>query len=300
MPCYYPISGYRSRHVNPNGKRPLVFKLSEALNSDVIEVPCGRCIGCRLEKSRQWAVRIMHEASLHDENSFLTLTYDDDHVPSDFSLDVRDYQLFMKRLRKSIYPKKVRFFHCGEYGEKFGRPHYHAILFGHNFHDRKHFKNSTSDGSPLFSSEELDNLWDQGHCLIGEVTFESAAYVARYVTKKVTGDRAEDHYQGRTPEYVTMSRRPGIGRGWLEKYSGDVYPSDEVVVRGNVCKPPRFYDKYLQDTNPELYESIIERRTQQAKKSKEHPDSSYYRLDVRNQVKEKNSKFFKRDVDGES
>lgn len=190
----------------------------------------------------------MHEASLYADNSFLTLTYSDSNLPSGNTLVKSDFQDFMKRLRKSIAPKLVRYYHCGEYGKKFHRPHYHALLFNHDFKDKKIF--STRGGNSVYTSADLSSLWPQGFSVIGEVTFESAAYVARYVMKKVNGPRSAEHYGSRTPEYTTMSRRPGIGAGWYQKFKADVYPHDRVIVRGHATRPPRFYDNLFQREDP--------------------------------------------------
>lgn len=216
-----------------------------------LTLPCGQCVGCRLERSRQWAIRCVHEASMHEYNSFVTLTYNDENVPHDFSLKYRDFQLFMKRLRKQM--PGVRFYMCGEYGEDFGRPHFHACLFGAFFPDRRLY--SEREGIRLYTSASLDKLWPSGFASVGDVTFESAAYIARYVMKKITGSRAESHYErvdGYTgeiyaiePEFNRMSLKPGIGAKWLEKYEKDVYPHDYVIVRGVKMKPPRYYDKRL-------------------------------------------------------
>lgn len=205
----------------------------------------------------------MHEAALYEKNCFLTLTYDDRHLPPNGSLVKSDFQNFMKRLRKE-YGTGIRYYHCGEYGETFARPHYHALLFNHDFPDKRVY--STRNGNTLFSSEKLSDLWKNGHALIGEVTFESAAYVARYVMKKVTGVKAVEHYGGRVPEYTTMSRGSkklgtgGIGRGWYDKYKSDVYPHDRVVVRGVPTRPPRFYDSLLGREDRALAEFLKLRR----------------------------------------
>lgn len=199
----------------------------------------------------------MHEAEMHDENCFITLTFDQVNLEkrsNPLSLDVSEYQRFMKRLRKR-FGKNIRFFHCGEYGDQNKRPHYHAIIFGMDFKDKKLWTNR--DGNKLYTSEALQELWPYGFSTIGEVTFQSAAYVARYIMKKWKGEGAEDHYtrwcpltgEGTTvePEYCTMSRMPGIGKTWLEKYKADVYPHDYVVINNHKVKPPRYYDSLLSE-----------------------------------------------------
>lgn len=194
---------------------------------------------------------------MHEESCFITLTMDDKYLASrenPFSLDRSEFQRFMKRLRKR-YGKKIRYFHCGEYGEKNNRPHYHAIIFGMDFEDKELFQ--VRDEIKLYTSEILAELWPYGFVTLGQVTFESAAYVARYVTKKVTGEKAEKHYIRWDPltgegtpieqEYATMSRKPGIGKSWLDKYKTDVYPHDYVVINKHKIRPPRFYDNQLSE-----------------------------------------------------
>jgi len=194
----------------------------------------------------------MHEAHMYDDSSFVTLTYDDKHVPPDGGLRYRDFQLFMKRLRKRFGP--TRFFMCGEYGEQFSRPHFHAALFGLRFPDLSPYKRLPS-GSKLYTSEVLSRLWGSGFCSVGDVTFESAAYIARYVLKKVGSDVERlgivDYSTGsvsvRRPEFCQASRRPGLGYPFLAKYHLDIYPRDEVVVRGMKMKPPRYYDGKVEE-----------------------------------------------------
>lgn len=255
-------------------------------------LPCGQCVGCRLSYSRQWAVRCVHEAQMHDNNSFITLTYSPDELmkrDNPWSLDVRDFQLFMKRLRKR-YGKKVRFFHCGEYGDKNARPHYHALLFGHDFEDKKLWQ--VRDDVRLFISDELNELWPYGFSTIGDVSFQSAAYCARYVMKKITGDKADDHYtwidpttgevRPRSPEYCTMSRNKGLGHDWLMKYKSDVYPNDYVVVNGHEVKPPRYYDSLLSE---EELATIKDKRAQEAGDPLVDYDDRMDRLWIKEQVK---------------
>lgn len=155
----------------------------------------------------------------------------------------------MKRLRKKFSDIDVRFFHCGEYGEQNSRPHYHACLFNFDFSDKVLWK--VVNGQHLYNSETLHQLWPFGYCVIGDVTFESAAYVARYITKKVHGDGAQDHYAGRRPEYVTMSRRPGIGKAWFDQFKGDCYPHDFIVINGKKIGLPKYYDSLLEDSELE-------------------------------------------------
>lgn len=248
MACFNPLQGWRSRTVNPSGKRSIVFNRNAGYEDLPVEVPCGQCVGCRLERSRQWAIRCVHEASLYDDNCFLTLTYDDKHLPGDGSLDKDAFPKFMKRLRKK-YPRSkdnnIRYFMCGEYGEKFARPHYHACIFNFDFPDKTLW--SVRNGIRLYTSEILSGsekvraLWPFGYCVIGDVTFDSAAYVARYIMKKITGESASDHYGGLEPEFCTMSRRPGIGKGWYEKYQSDLFPHDKTIIKGKEVNVPKFY-----------------------------------------------------------
>ncbi len=299
MVCYYPLKGYRSRTLTKNGKRSIVFNRNHGFTDLPVKVPCGQCTGCRLERSRQWAIRCTHEASLHENNCFITLTYDDEHLPYNGSLDVTHFQKFMKRLRKKYAPKTIRFYHCGEYGSQFGRPHYHACLFGHDFEDKYLWKES--NGVPLYRSSQLENLWTFGHSSVGTVTFESAAYVARYIMKKVTGDDAQDHYQhldengefhDRLPEYTTMSRRPGIGKDWFEKFSKDVYPEDFIVLNNKKMRPPKYYDGLYEVKEPNEYQSIKRRR--KLATSEHSENNTPERLRVREKVQEAKLKTLKR------
>jgi len=276
MACYSPIDAYRSKAGRDptTGKWPIVFRLSEGYSDFPLKIPCGQCIGCRLERSRQWATRCVHEAELWPSNCFITLTYAPEFLPRGInpdtgeidagapSLNKRDVVLFLKRLRKK-FGDGIRFFQCGEYGDKGGRPHHHMILFNFDFPDREFF--SANRGYPLFTSKILSELWPFGLCSVADVTFESAAYVARYVTKKITGVLAHDHYNGRLPEYITMSRRPGIARYWIDQFASDVYNQDECKVRiGVKTRPPRYYDNIYDLTNPVRMGIIRRRRVKKA------------------------------------
>lgn len=308
MPCFYPRQaldlGYK-----PNGKRNILWSVPDNFKQTSfkfkwIPLPCGNCIGCRLERSRQWAVRCMHEASLYGDgrkNCFITLTFNDDAMrellPYGASLDVKPFQDFMMRLRKDFTPYcpfavgdsrraewlreyRIRYFHCGEYGEQFGRPHYHACLFNHNFDDQELWK--VNNGVKLYTSKTLSKLWgtygqSYGHVSIGEVNFNSAAYVARYIMKKVNGEKAEEHYArwvldndgeqcvildrfDLRPEYVTMSRRPGIAKSWFDQYKSDIYPHDFAIVNDRKVRPPRYYDSLYEIIHPEEFQILKQRR----------------------------------------
>lgn len=272
MPCFHPLTAYQSSDGS--------ISFTERKGGDVVRslsLPCGQCVGCRLERSRQWAMRCMHEASLYSRNCFITLTYNNEHLPSDKSLQYPDFQKFMKRLRKRFngvdrsanpdskdqYP--IRFYMCGEYGETFGRPHYHACLFNFDFPDKTLYRRSPS-GSLIYRSKALEELWPFGFSSIGEVNFNSAAYVARYIMKKVTGHRSEEYYRSvdpdtgeiinRVPEFNKMSLKPGIGADWLARYKTDVYPHDYVIVNGKKVKPPRYYDNKYSAEFPDIWEDI--------------------------------------------
>ncbi|WNK13330.1 MAG: replication initiator protein [Microvirus sp.] len=237
MPCYKPIKGYRTTD-------GVVF--AQLARYDIvgdIKLPCGQCIGCRLDRAREWSVRCMHEAKMHQANSFITLTYSEENLPANMSLDYRHFQNFMKRLRKKAGP--VRFFMCGEYGETNLRPHYHAIIFGYQFPDLIPWGKSPS-GNPLYRSPILETLWTAGNTLIGQVTRQSAGYVARYCLKKVTGDLADGHYQGREPEFARMSLKPGIGASFFHRYTSDILPNDYVVSDGWKIPVPKYYERLYQ------------------------------------------------------
>lgn len=226
----------------------------------------------------------MHEASLYESNCFVTLTYADEHLPAHGSLRKRDFVLFMKRLRLSIAPARVRYFHCGEYGAVTSRPHYHVLLFGYDFPDKRPW--TVRNGLQVFRSEKLESLWSFGNTEIGSVTFESASYVARYVVDKITGSAAEAHYSrvdlatGEVirveSEYSTMSRRPGIGAGWFAKYGKEVYPADSVVARGRLMKPPRFYDGQFEIVDPEGFSAV--KRDRERKRRASAGDATEERL----------------------
>lgn len=311
MTCYHPVKAYLPPDgcVNPKtGNRRLSFNPpvgSVALGWQEVKVPCGSCIGCRLDKAATWAMRCMHESQLHERNVFITLTFNDENLNPDMSLHKEDYVNFMKRLRKQL-GDGIRFFHCGEYGDLNQRPHHHAILFNCDFEDKVLWQEKTN-GVRIYRSPTLERLWPFGYSSIGNVTYQSCGYVARYCLKKITGKQSEEYYKGRIPPYITMSRRPGIGREWFNKYWRDVYPNDFCVVeKGHLRKPPRYYDEIysylstfvLDDDKLPSLDELKEKRKERAIEldNKKYDDEyeKYTRLDTREIVKERQIEGLKR------
>ena len=303
MPCFSPLTAYRARETNPTGKRSLVFNPRDGYRDLQVQIACGQCVGCRLETSRQWAMRCMHEAQLYECNSYVTLTYRDEALPETGSLVKKDFQDFMKRLRHHRPPRSVRYYMCGEYGDENGRPHYHACLFNVEFPDMVKV-GTNRHGQPLYASGELAEIWPHGFNTIGSVTFESAAYVARYVMKKITGEKAADHYWSVDPEtgeahqvipeYTEMSRRPGIGAHWYQRFKTDAYPSDFLIVNGKRVKPPQYYDDLYGLENPEALKSLKAKRLHDANQHRDNQTPE--RLRVRETVKRAAIKSLKRNL----
>lgn len=296
MTCYHPVTCWRAKDPNASGKRSLVFVEARGDGAS-LQIPCGGCVGCRLDRAAEWQSRLVHESKMHLFNVFLTLTYSDENLPENGTLVKDHFQKFMMRLRKSIYPTKVRYYMCGEYGSQTQRPHYHAILFGHDFADKKYHK-KTPQGDKLYISNTLDRLWGHGHCWIGSVTPESCGYVARYIMKKITGDAAELHYTRLNPEtgelipilpeYTNMSLKPAIGLTFYEKYHKEIHTQDSVIINGRLRKTPRYYDKQLDKKDPFRLEDIKYERTLKAKDRE--VDNTPERLAVREEFKKERIK----------
>jgi len=225
---------------------------------------------------------------MHPRNSFVTLTYSDDQVPEDGGLRVEDLQKFFRKLRK--VGTRLRYFACGEYGEENGRPHFHACVFGHGFDDRF---TQLRDKPPLYRSTLLESVWRKGHSSVGELTYESAAYVARYVMKKLTGKRAEEYGDRRAP-FVVMSLKPGIGSSWFERYQADVFPADEIVHDGRPHRVPRYYDQKFEAICAEEMQKIKLKRARAA--GVHQADQTYERLKVREGVAQARARAFRREL----
>lgn len=269
--CTRPLRAYReggSVKILRKGTDP-PFRIS-ALTT--FQLRCGQCIGCRVAHNEAWAVRLVHEAQTSTRSSFVTVTYDRQHLPRDRSLHLEHWQKFVRSIRKRIGP--LRYYMCGEYGDEHLRPHWHACIFGQDFSfDWKHWR--TRNGVTLYYSPKLEEIWGRGFVSIGEMNYSTARYVARYSLKK--RDRETDRlmysridrdtgeiYEVR-PEFSTMSRKPGLGQAWFNKFKGDVFPSDEVVLDGRRKRPPRYYDAQLAED--ELDQVKAKRRERVAKEA---------------------------------
>lgn len=290
MPCYHTWQAFQDLKT---GAISAVEKTGREYRSFFL--PCNNCWGCRLDRSRAWAIRCVNEAQLHKENSFITLTYDAQHAPPNNSLNHSHFQKFMKRARRRYSPARIRFYMAGEYGEQFGRPHYHACLFGHDFKD-KLFYTKTKSGDHLYTSQELHQLWPYGFSTVGAVTFETAAYTARYIMKKMNGDLAEKHYETidpttgeitqRAAEYNRMSLKPGIGANWLSTFFTDVYPHGRIVATSKTTyketRPPRYYDNIYKKLDPSGYLEMKMGRELEAYHHRE--DNTPERLEAKERV----------------
>lgn len=232
-----------------------------------IKIACGRCHGCRLSRSYQWSVRITHEAQLHEKNCFITLTFDNEKITDKqllaISLDYDEIKKFYKRLRKKF---QIRHFTTGEYGEKNGRAHYHACIFGE---DWQRHKDTYRISKQLWGNKQLDKIWGYGTVAIAELNQTTAAYVARYNMKKIGGDMAKKHYEtvlletgeiiDREPEMAHMSTRPAIGLNWLRLYWKDV-KDGMVVINGKKIIAPKYYRRYFRETEHavEIEDSLMQ------------------------------------------
>lgn len=287
LACFHPIAGYQYADGGPimfrppKGNRPVV----------PAQVPCGKCVGCHIDRSKQWAIRCRHEAMMHEHNSFVTLTYRNEKLPDDYSVSVRVHQLFMKRLREAIAPVPIRFMMAAEYGTQYQRPHYHYIIFGYDFPDRKPWRR-TGSGHLTYRSELLEKVWPDGHSEVGLFDQAAAGYVARYTLKKFSRDCSDRNYEivhpvtgelvRLQPEFGRMSRNPGLGTSWYRRYHMDCFPSDFLVYDGKKYPVPLFYRNKLKIDNPELAEELAYERYVRGLANIEHNTSE--RLAVREEA----------------
>lgn len=281
----YKIVSYSADHVEKvcgvwrMANNRIVSPYAESVVREYQEIPCGHCIDCRLKYSREWANRCMMELSYYEpvECWFLTLTYDNEHlcdVNSDIfpgTLVKEDLQRFWKRLRRyneyHDIPGNIRYYACGEYGSNTLRPHYHAIVYGLPVVDLESWERSKS-GFTLFRSPLLEKIWQNGIVCLSPVTWDTCAYTARYVLKKVDHDIKLYHKEGVEPEFIVMSRRPGIGRKYYDEHSKNIYRFDEIILKdkdgGRKVRPPKYFDSLFEAADPTAYEEIKNKRKEKA------------------------------------
>jgi len=288
MACEKPITAFRpaiggpvrfGKHAPQDGRAYITIAL-----------PCGTCILCREEQARQWAVRIVHEATTHIHNSFITLTYAEEHLPEYGSLAyTKDMQRFWKRLRHHLGP--LRYYAVGEYGDASLRPHYHACLFGHAFADEKR-RILRTQPTMLWTHPVLEEAWGLGHVSVGALTAQTARYTASYVTKKLRAKQQYVRIDEETGELVPLEQpraygSKGIASKWLERYGNQVYTNDYVVIEGRKQKPPKYYDRWLEKRSKLALEMIKEQRVAKAKEAK--PKNAHARAEIaRARAKKKN------------
>lgn len=289
MRCTYPIIAYEIiGEKTKRGKSVIVFKKPTDKPYKTIEIGCGQCLMCRIEKAKEWQKRIIAESKMHKNNWFITLTYDNENLPVKefvkikFDQDTgevlemgevatahlvkKDVTDFKKRLLEHYREKYghtgIRFFYCGEYGEKTQRPHYHIIFFNLPIPDLQLYK-LNRQGQAMYNSKTLTEKWGMGHVVIGSLTYESAGYVARYVLKK---QKSNVIYEGREKEFTEMSRKPGIGKSYYEKYKDDIYKYDKMLIPKEFdqsfwTKPPKYFDELYHDEDQDkAYEVKLNRR----------------------------------------
>ncbi len=339
MSCYHPLKAV-NLGIKDNGKQDLkILKYNEVIRNawakikgrlyPVQEVQCGNCIGCRLDHARMWATRCMLEAEKYQENYFVTLTYDNNHLPYNIIQDIdtetgevvkqeivetlrpKDLKDFLNNLNTNQtrhYEMHTRYYSCGEYGDKRGRPHYHAILFNTHIPDLT-LAEKSHKGEVQWTSDYIQKLWGKGIIRIGSVTWDSAGYVARYVMKKQKGQGAKIYEElGIEPEFVRMSRRPGIARDYYEENKDNIYKYDEIILnkRGKALavRPARYFDKLYDVENHETMEEIKQRRKEAQKRieeiilSKTDLNREEYRA-VQERTKENKIKVLKRYLEKE-
>lgn len=290
----------------------LYEKYKENENVEIMKIPCGKCTSCRLDKAKEWATRIELESKEYDSNWFLTLTYNDENLPKDGNLKKEHLQKFIKDIRsyyKYHYNKdNIRFFGCGEYGsdENTKRPHYHVIMLNLDIDIKElEFYKLNKLKEPLYKCKKLEKIWGKGYVIAGAVTWQSASYVARYTTKKIGKDKKYYEENKITPEFVTMSRRPGIGINYYKENKEKIYKYDEIVCKshaGNIAsrKVPRYFNKKYEEEHPNEYEEIRKKRIEKSKlmdqNQKKNTDYSTKEiLDINDRTIERRTSSLKRD-----
>lgn len=249
MSCLFPIQAWRAKRLSESGKRPIVFNRRDGYEDMPIVVPCGKCEGCRADKALTWSIRCHQEASLYTQNSFVTLTYNDENLPN--QLVKHHLQDFIRSLRDS--GEKIRYYACGEYGDSTNRPHYHACIFGTDFKDGT----EQSINADLYLVPRITEMWGKGHVVISEFTMATACYVAGYVAKKI-GSQNDDQFQ-------LMSRKPGIGFPWLAKNYKDLLKTETVVIEGKEFPIPPQYFRWAEENLGDCLKNVKAKRADRFK-----------------------------------
>jgi len=297
MSCNKPLLAFQSFEKNSVGKRPVTF--SPNGNTHPIALPCGQCMGCRLDKARAWAMRLHVEGLSHTQSCFITLTYDEENIPENDSLNPTDFNRFIRRFRKRLRPTRIRYYGVGEYGGKFDRPHYHAIIFGYDFPDRRIYLDRGS--YTIDNSIILSNLWPHGHATVQNNSLEAAAYVSKYAVKKITGEKAKSWYErvdtdtgeivNLLPEFARMSRNPGIGSDWLKKYYKDLYPKGYVTNgKGVKIPPPQYFNKLYEKWFPDEMEALRNERKEEV--FTKYSEANIERMEARETIQTANYKLY--------
>lgn len=295
MPCYNPYFGWKSLRPNENGRHPITFQGRKANLDQPVTVPCGKCIGCHLDRSGEWAIRAYHESTQHEQNAFVTLTFNEQFLPENGSISKGDVQTFIKNMRAAIYPKKISYMACGEYGPSLDRPHYHALIFGHDFTDKEAI--GSVKGNTIYTSKELENYWPWGFNTVGEVNLQTAGYVARYTAKKVTGALAAEHYKGKTPEFLLTSRKPALGLNWLKQFHPDLQKGF-LTINGKKRGIPKYYMKKYEDIDE--YRATLLRSERALHYDHFDPELMPDRLAAREKCKQAQTKTLTRSLDNET
>jgi hypothetical protein len=311
MACNSPLRAYR----DVNGE--IVFHDRRA--DTELALPCGQCMGCKIEKSKQWAVRIMHESQMHEDNCVVTFTFEQ----TSETLNYDPLQAFTKRARKK-HPE-IRYFHAGEYGETYSRPHYHSIIFGQGFRDRTYLK-KTKRGSIQYTSKELTTIWEGGRgwneklkagtASVSDLNYDAATYIAGYITKKLNGNGSTkylDIYDPETGEIIErqkehahMSLKPAIGLTWLQKNWREV-SNGTTVMNGTEILIPKYYRDWFNDDKKtkgivpekELQQIRINIEEQLLTKIKEE-SQTWQRREAREKIQRSRNKIYTRDIEGTS
>lgn len=327
MPCYHPMIRYENLNKPIKAKdghtyyQASIYQTSiedlpnalEKLKSNSIYktqvIPCGKCIGCRLEYSREWANRGYLESKEWKQNWFCTITYDEEHliIPEEFesengityinegdwkgTLVPKDLTQFIKNVRqimkREYNQNNIRFMAAGEYGEKGDRPHYHIIFFNLNLPVEDLFEPRISNNNVYYRSKIIERAWKKGISNISEANWNTIAYTARYITKKINGTGSEESYaeKGQLKEFFRVSRMPGIGEAYFRKHYKEIYEKDEIIIKNKegtiATKPPKYYDYLYEQIDPKGFEAIKQKRRHEQKQAEKikNEKTSNFRLE---------------------